>query len=143
MMVTKDFTFDAAHRLGKGYQGKCAQLHGHTYKVEVCVEADLLDKYNFVINFDDINRLMKTWVMDNMDHATLVCEDDHVLLGFLQTHKQKHCIFSNNPTAEVISSLLLFKFEELLNSEKINDRDMTIRWVRVWETPTSSAVCNG
>lgn len=140
MMVTKEFTFDAAHRLVKGYQGKCAHLHGHTYKVEVCVESLELDFFGFVINFDEINDKMKGWTNRHLDHATLISDEDTKLHVFLEDNKQKEYVFEGNPTAECIAAVLFKQFQSLLPS---SIPALTIRWVRVWETPTSSAVCNG
>ena len=38
--ITKIFTFDSAHQL-EDYEGKCRQLHGHTYKLEVTVKGEM------------------------------------------------------------------------------------------------------
>ena len=44
MKVGKQFSFDASHQL-VGHFGKCANLHGHTYKVEVVLTGPKLIKY--------------------------------------------------------------------------------------------------
>ena len=46
-------SFAAAHRLIKDYPGKCRDLHGHNYRVDVLLAADQLDHYDFVLDFDD------------------------------------------------------------------------------------------
>lgn len=147
MMVTKEWTWDMAHRLVKNYQGKCQHLHGHTYKVEVCVEGAALDRYDMTIDFTTIADHMKKWVMDTLDHATMVCIDDSDLLRFLQNLKQKHYPIADNSTAEHLARMLFGVFSEqvkiYLNERSDASRDLHIRYVRVWETPTSSAVCNG
>ena len=42
--------FDAAHRL-EGYPGKCANLHGHSWKVEVFVTGEAVDSLGLVCDF--------------------------------------------------------------------------------------------
>ena len=48
-------TFDAAHAL-RGYDGPCENLHGHTWKVEVTIEAEKLDKIGLVVDFKDMKK---------------------------------------------------------------------------------------
>ena len=52
-MVTE---FDAAHSL-PGYQGKCANLHGHTYQVEIVVEGDVGED-GFVMDFYQLKKIL-------------------------------------------------------------------------------------
>lgn len=76
--------FDAAHYL-PGYQGKCANLHGHTYKVEVVVEG-LVGEKGFVMDFYDLKKVLASALAD-LDHR---CLND-----LLQ-----------NPTAELIAEMI-------------------------------------
>lgn len=56
MEIWKDFTFEAAHLLPNVPEGhKCKRLHGHSYRVRVCVEADLDPVLGWVIDFADIS----------------------------------------------------------------------------------------
>ncbi|MFQ5828699.1 MAG: 6-pyruvoyl tetrahydropterin synthase family protein [Candidatus Methylomirabilia bacterium] len=48
MHLTTEFTLDAAHRI-PGHAGKCAYLHGHTYRLQVTVGANQLDRLGMVI----------------------------------------------------------------------------------------------
>jgi 6-pyruvoyltetrahydropterin/6-carboxytetrahydropterin synthase len=73
--------FDAAHSL-PGYQGKCAQLHGHTYQVEIVVEGEVGEN-GFVMDFYQIKRIIAAALQD-LDHSCL----NHIL---------------PNPTAEIIA----------------------------------------
>ena len=59
--------FAAAHRLGKGYQGKCQHLHGHNYRVVVLLAGEQLDGYDFLIDFNDIKSLFDVWLQQNWD----------------------------------------------------------------------------
>jgi 6-pyruvoyltetrahydropterin/6-carboxytetrahydropterin synthase len=151
--VTKEFTFDAAHRLVNGYKGKCAHLHGHTYKVQVTlalkpirVPGDVtdspgkLDQYGFVEDFDKVKKL-KDWVDKNWDHATLVNAEDASLVKWLHDNEQKHFgifIHEGNPTVENICQILYEEACEMLNTERVY-----VKKVKVWETPTSFGSYNG
>lgn len=132
--VSKDFTFDAAHRLVKGYEGKCAHLHGHTYKAQLTVgkEESKLDQYDFIMNFDRFKDV-KAWVDANWDHATLFNGYDQELKKFLDENKQKSFEFHTNPTVEIMCAVLRVMAQQLLGS------DVTLLKVTIWETPTSQA----
>jgi len=102
-------TFDAAHKM-EGYKGKCANLHGHTYKVEVFVIAKELDSVG--ISFD-LRKLKEKLVKitDKFDHSFL---NDSEELG--------------NPSSENISRYIFNNMKDL-------PVDITLEKVRIWETP--------
>src|SRR5512137_3151354 len=60
--------FDAAHSL-PGYQGKCAQLHGHTYEVEIVVEGEVGED-GFVMDFYQLKKIIAGALQD-LDHSLL------------------------------------------------------------------------
>ncbi len=65
-----------AHAL-YGYDGKCRNIHGHSYKLDVCVIGKpILDKtnpkYGMVIDFGDLKSIVKAEIIDIMDHATML-----------------------------------------------------------------------
>jgi 6-pyruvoyltetrahydropterin/6-carboxytetrahydropterin synthase len=62
-------TFAAAHAL-RGYKGKCENLHGHNYRVEVTVSGAELDGCGLIADFVDIKNAMKR-VIDQLDHTNL------------------------------------------------------------------------
>lgn len=82
--LTATETFDAAHFL-PNYEGKCKNLHGHTWKIEVEVFSEYLDHNDFVIDFSKIKQSIR--------------ELDHQLLND----------FIPNPTAENIAKYLFQK----------------------------------
>lgn len=65
MTVEKSFDFAAAHMLSN-YEGKCKNLHGHTYKVTVYAEFDGLDEYGFAMDFNEIGE-----IKGRFDHAVI------------------------------------------------------------------------
>lgn len=61
--------FDAAHRL-PGYEGKCARVHGHTYKVEVVLEGPVDENSGFVLDFFRLKEILNSSIED-LDHRYL------------------------------------------------------------------------
>jgi 6-pyruvoyltetrahydropterin/6-carboxytetrahydropterin synthase len=61
--------FSAAHYL-RGYRGKCEDLHGHNWKVEVVVEARKLDKTGMVMDFKDLKMELNR-ILEKLDHKCL------------------------------------------------------------------------
>jgi 6-pyruvoyltetrahydropterin/6-carboxytetrahydropterin synthase len=82
--ITKQFTFEMAHAL-HGYDGKCKNIHGHSYKLDVCVigspkNSEKDPKYGMVIDFGDLKHIVKSEVIEKMDHA--------IMLNVNSPHKQ-------------------------------------------------------
>lgn len=70
MLVTKEFTFDAAHNLPR-YHGKCERLHGHTYKLHVTLAAPLDTWSGMAFDFNDLKRRVQERVISVLDHSYL------------------------------------------------------------------------
>jgi 6-pyruvoyltetrahydropterin/6-carboxytetrahydropterin synthase len=105
--VTCTFTFEAAHHLD-WHTGKCKNLHGHSYRLDVTV-AGGLDANGVVVDFDILNSIVQREVIDHWDHRDL----NEVL---------------DNPTAE----LLAHRAWELLTGG-----GLAVSALRLWETPGS------
>lgn len=71
--IKSNFTFDSAHFL-YGYDGKCSNIHGHTWKVEVTVKNAFLqdkgEKKGMIMDFSDLKKTLSI-IADNYDHALL------------------------------------------------------------------------
>src|SRR6266850_6664747 len=96
--ISKKLRFEAAHRLIDGYEGKCASVHGHSWQVEV--ELTLrprihLNRFGFVADFSVFKKL-RSWVDENLDHATLVHQNDQKMIAFLKEEHQKMYTFRCN-----------------------------------------------
>lgn len=105
MELTTEFVFDAAHRV-LGHTGKCAYLHGHTYRLQVTVSAPTLDPLGMVIDFDDLRALVKKAVLDRWDHATLLWARDPLVSAIERVQAEapeKVVRLSGNPTAEILT----------------------------------------
>ena len=109
--------FAAAHRL-LNFQGKCEQLHGHNWKVEVFVRADQLDSAGLVRDFGEIKAITQE-VLNGFDHH---------YLNELTPFKK------DNPSSEHIARYL---FQEL--SRRLNDDRARVSKISVWESDTACA----
>lgn len=74
-ILTKSFHFEAAHHL-PGHQGKCARLHGHSYRLEVTLRGPIKDvagqsDYGMVMDFSDLTRIVSESVIEHLDHRDL------------------------------------------------------------------------
>ena len=64
--VTVEQTFAAGHAL-REYKGKCENVHGHNYRVQVTVEGERLNSIGLLVDFVELKRVVRT-VMDRLDH---------------------------------------------------------------------------
>ncbi len=127
--IQRDIDFCYGHRL-PGDPGKCGHLHGHNARAEIVLEAAELDSRDMVADFADVDRMMKAWIDENLDHRMLLQRDDP-LAEILQAAGEPVFLMDANPTAEVIARLLFVKAREL---------ELPAVEVRLWETPDSLAV---
>ncbi len=73
--ITKTFHFEAAHHLPE-HQGKCARLHGHSYKLEVTLRGPIKDAlgtsdHGMVMDFSDLSQIVKQAIIEPLDHQDL------------------------------------------------------------------------
>lgn len=73
--ITKQFSFETGHAL-YGYDGKCRNVHGHSYKLSVTVIGMPIGdnshvKYGMVIDFSDLKKIVQEEIVDVFDHATV------------------------------------------------------------------------
>ena len=70
LTITKKFTFDSAHFL-PNYVGKCKQMHGHTYILEVSIEGKINPDTGMVIDFHQIQYVVQSKVISVLDHRLI------------------------------------------------------------------------
>ncbi len=126
--VMKEVHFCYGHRL-LNYDGKCQFLHGHNARVQIILSGKKCDKRGMVVDFGDIERLIKTWLEENLDHKTLLSKDDSLIKEF-KKWKQPVFVMDENPTAEAIAKLIY----QIAAKNKL-----PIKEICLWETPTSYA----
>lgn len=133
--VTKEFTFDAAHRL-MSHPGKCKNLHGHTYRVQATLGMPahrLKNNHGMVIDFGVLKQEIMEPLLDHFDHA-IILELGDPLLEAIEGLDLKTVTMDGPPTAEAMAAF----FGKRIQSE-IAGGDISLHSVRVWETPTSYA----
>jgi 6-pyruvoyltetrahydropterin/6-carboxytetrahydropterin synthase len=130
--VTKTIEFSYGHRLIE-YEGKCRYLHGHNGLVEVDIETEALDSLGMVIDFGQVNEVVKEWVNTNLDHRMLLCRADPLAPSLIEVGEPIF-LMEDNPTAENIAALIW---------HAARDAGLQVSEVRLWETSTSRASYRG
>lgn len=108
--------FSSAHSL-RGYKGKCEELHGHNWKVEVTVEAGKLDRLGMVMDFRDL-KIKLNKITEELDHKCL---------------NRINYFKKVNPTSESIAQYIYDRLKKGVPRVKL---------VTVWESHNSCASYN-
>ncbi len=110
-------TFAAAHQL-RGYKGKCEQVHGHNWKVQVHVVAERLNDIDIAMDFHDLKNILNE-VIEPLDHSFL-----NDIFPFTE----------KNPSSENMAKWIY----DFLN-KKLSDEQVQVSAVTVWESDSASA----
>jgi 6-pyruvoyltetrahydropterin/6-carboxytetrahydropterin synthase len=113
MQLTKIFTFDSAHFL-PNYHGKCENMHGHTYKMEVTIEGKPNPDDGMIMDFKKLKEIVNEKVIEKLDHKLL---NDIV----------------DNPSAEFLA---MWSWDQLKN-------DVNLKQIKIYETPNSYVTYEG
>jgi 6-pyruvoyltetrahydropterin/6-carboxytetrahydropterin synthase len=137
--VTKIFEFEAAHALDC-HDGKCSNIHGHSYKLHVTVlgEPNHIKgnpKDGMVIDFSDIKEIVKSMVVGPFDHA-LVLEKDSPYLNEDLKKRQKLILYDIQPTAENMIIDMVNRIQSKMPST------IHLLSVKLYETASSFAEWN-
>ena len=144
MRITKYVEFDMGHRVPY-HKSKCKNPHGHRYRVEVCLEGDIVDlegesDNGMVMDFKDVKEILMEEVHDKLDHGFMYWTKDKELVKVFNGHRHWLSIeVPFTPTAENICAWLFSCLEE-----KYEDKygtGLRLYYVKLWETPTSVAHC--
>jgi len=137
--ITKQFNFETGHAL-YGYDGKCRNVHGHSYKLSVTVIGNpIIDtshvKLGMVIDFGDLKKIVKEEIVNQFDHATVFNKNTpHVELAKELMERGHNVILADyQPTSEN----MVVDF-----SEKIKARlpeNIELHSLKLQETDTSFA----
>lgn len=137
--ITKQFTFETGHAL-YGYDGKCKNVHGHSYKLSVTVIGTPINdpnnvKHGMVIDFGDLKKIVRTEIVDVFDHATVFNKNTpHVELATELSQRGHHVILVDyQPTSENMVIDFAAKIKEHLPAT------IQLYSLRLQETETSYA----
>jgi len=116
--VSKEAYFSAAHHL-RGYGGKCESLHGHNWKVRLCVTAAELDSLGMVIDFKVLAAVLEE-ILSRLDHH---------LINEVPPFDEL------NPSAENIARYIAEEADRRLSNDRV-----TVQRCEVWESEGSRAI---
>ena len=134
-ILKSEATFDSAHFLS-GYNGKCRNIHGHTWKIiaEICSETLESDGQcrGMVVDFGDLKKTLKQ-LADSFDH-TLIYEKNTLRAETVMALKAEKISLTEvgfRPTSENFARCFF---------DKLTDCGFRVKRVTVYETPTNCAV---
>ncbi len=139
MNITKIFTFDSSHMLD-GHDGKCQNLHGHTYTLEITVAGELIQggaKDGMVMDFTDLKAAVKEQITDPFDHAFIYDgsnERESQIAALLEGWQMKTLRLNRRTTAENMTVEMYGRLKRA---------GLNVCRVKLWETPTSCAEYTG
>jgi len=119
--ISVEYSFAAGHAL-RGYKGKCENVHGHNYKVQVLVTGPQLNSIGLLMDFVELRAAIKA----------LVERLDHRFLNDLPPFDQQ------NPSAENIAKYFADTLSPQVRGDAGGD-GLRLSAVTIWETDTTSA----
>ncbi len=131
--VKTSAAFDSAHFL-KGYGGKCANLHGHTWKIEVTASDELItcgEKRGMVLDFSDLKKSVRG-IASRFDH-TLIYESGSLRGETIAALSAEGFSLTEIPFRPTAESFAKYFFDEL-------SKTLPVKSVMVYETPENCAV---
>ena len=116
VMIERNFS--SAHQL-RGYKGKCENLHGHNYKIEIYARGRELDNIGLLVDFGELKAAADE-VVQYLDHRNI--------------NELPPFDVELNPSAENLARYILERI-----ASRVGDERVKIYKVRCFETPTSVA----
>ena len=137
--ITKHFDFESAHAL-YGYDGKCKNIHGHSYHLYVTVigtpiEDDQNPKNGMVMDFGDLKTIVKKEIVVKFDHAVVLNSNSphRELAKTIDDHSHKVVLVPYQPTSEN----MLTDFAERIQSQL--PQNVLLHSLKLYETANSYA----
>jgi 6-pyruvoyltetrahydropterin/6-carboxytetrahydropterin synthase len=126
MKIAKEFHWEMGHRLPEHF-GKCKNIHGHSYKMIVEVEGDVLDS-GMVMDYYDLKKIVNP-IIEEVDHAFMVYKNDKKIVEFLEEMNSKKIVVDFQSTVENICRYFLDKINSAGLPNNVNSLN-----VRIYET---------
>lgn len=137
--ITKHFDFESAHAL-YGYDGKCKNIHGHSYHLHVTVIGEPIDdsknpKNGMVMDFGDLKKIVKNEIISVFDHAVVLNKNSpHIELAKnIEKHSHKIVLVPYQPTSE----MMLFDFADKIKAQL--PEKVSLHSLKLFETANSYA----
>jgi 6-pyruvoyltetrahydropterin/6-carboxytetrahydropterin synthase len=146
LSIVKEFSWSMAHMLAN-HDGKCKNVHGHTYKMQVeiaRIDGGVLHlpgktDHGMVLEFDDLKSIINETIVEPLDHAFLYWVDstdelEHEVSALLLKYNRKLVKINYRPTAENLASDYFNRLNKELLPHKVEVTELLL-----WESPTSFA----
>ncbi len=137
--ITKHFDFESAHAL-YGYDGKCKNIHGHSYNLYVTVIGEPIEdpenpKNGMVMDFGDLKQIVKKEIVDVFDHAIVFnANSPHKeLANTIKENTHRIILVPYQPTSEK----MLFDFAERIKVQL--PQNVSLHSLKLYETANSYA----
>ncbi len=137
--ITKHFDFESAHAL-YGYDGKCKNIHGHSYHLHVTVIGEpIVDAENpkngMVMDFGDLKVIVKKEIISKFDHAVVLNENSphKELAKTINDYSHKVVLVPYQPTSEN----MLLDFSERIRRQL--PQNVLLHSLKLYETANSYA----
>src|ERR1700730_13497957 len=117
--VSVEETFSSGHAL-RGYKGKCENVHGHNYRVQITLEGPQLDSIGLLVDFTHLKQVIR-YIVGGVDHKFL---NDQAPFDVI------------NPSAE---NLAKYFYDEITRQLSAVPEGAGITCITIWETDTTSA----
>ncbi|UNU73531.1 6-carboxytetrahydropterin synthase [Moraxella nasovis] len=144
MQIRKLFKFENAHIVRNCSSDRCKfSIHGHSYKVELILEAHRLDHGQMVYDFGLLKSSIKD-IIDSFDHAiTFWDKDDVDYIDACKRFSDRWISLPVSPSAEQFSRVIFFWASQILKQTIMQngESDVSVYSVIVHETDTGYAQC--
>ena len=143
MVIRKLFKFEGAHVVRNCSSDRCKKsIHGHSYVVEIFLEADKLDNGCMVYDFGLFKKTIKDF-LDSFDHAYSMWDrETEEVQSFINKHSDRVVTMPISPSAEGYSVMFAFVIDKILKNTIFRngeDENLRLKSVRVAETVTGWA----
>ena len=144
MRIRKLFKFENAHIVRNCSSERCKRsIHGHSYQIELILQADRLDNGQMVYDFGLLKSSIKD-IIDSFDHA--ICfwnKDDPEYIEMCQKFSARWISLPVSPSAEQFSRVIFFWAQCILNQTQTmnGEADVSVYSVIAHETATGYAQC--
>jgi len=144
VIIRKLYKFENAHIVRNCTSRRCSRsIHGHSYKVEVKLSSNFLDKGQMVYDFGLMKLSIKE-LIDSFDHAiTIWSEDNEEYKNFAKKFSERWIELPVNPSAEQFSRVFFLIVDRVLECMEFRneEKEVKVHSVVVHETDTGYAEC--
>lgn len=144
MVIRKLFKFEGAHIVRNCTSRRCSHsLHGHSYKVEVFLQATALDRGQMIYDFGLLKETAGV-LIDAFDHTLVFWDgDDPEYIATCQRFSERWISLPVSPSAEQLSRVFFRLIDALLDQAQMlnGEQDVTLSSIIVHETDSGYAQC--